>query len=65
MEKQLGETFIYNGHTLQVSEVENTEFVCSGCYFWEHNKLPCIGKVACTDDSRKDHRNVIFKLKKS
>lgn len=60
-ENKLGETFTWNGHTFEVAEVEDPEFSCSGCYFWEHNKLPCIGKVVCTDDSRQDHRNVIFK----
>lgn len=63
MDKELGSTFIYKGKKLQVSEVENSEFACAGCYFWEHN-IPCLAlALDCTDDSRKDNKNVIFKLK--
>lgn len=33
MEHKLGETFTWNGHTLEVAEVEGPENPCSGCYF--------------------------------
>lgn len=61
MEHKLGETFTWNGHTLEVAEVEDPEDPCSGCYFFEH-AISCYGKgLECMDDSRRDHTNVIFK----
>lgn len=33
MEHELGETFTWNGHTLEVAEVKDPEDPCSGCYF--------------------------------
>lgn len=61
MEHKLGETFIWNGHTLEVAEVEDPEHACTGCWFFEH-AITCYGNgLHCMDDSRKDNRNVIFK----
>ena len=61
MEHKLGETFTWNGHTLEVAEVEDPENACSGCYFFEHG-LSCYGNgLECMDDSRRDHTNLIFK----
>jgi hypothetical protein len=61
MEHKLGETFTWNGHTLEVAEVEDPEFACTGCWFFEH-AIPCYEKdLRCMDDSRRDHTNVIFK----
>lgn len=33
MEHKLGETFTWNGHTLEVAEVEDPDKACSGCWF--------------------------------
>lgn len=60
-ENKLGETFTWNGHTLEVAEVEDPEDPCSGCWFFEHT-ISCYGNgFNCMDDSREDHTNVIFK----
>ena len=60
-ENKLGETFTWNGHTLEVAEVEDPEDPCSGCWFFEHT-ISCYGnRLNCMDDSREDHTNVIFK----
>ena len=34
MEHELGETFTWNGHALEVVEVKDPEDPCSGCYFF-------------------------------
>lgn len=61
MEHKLGETFTWNGRTLEVAEVKDPEDLCSGCYFFEHG-ISCYWNVLeCMDDAREDHTNVIFK----
>ena len=51
-ENKLGETFTWNGHTLEVAEVEDPEDPCSGCWFFEHT-ISCYGNgLNCMDDSR-------------
>lgn len=60
MEKGIGETFEHEGHKLLVSDAQEWEFCCIGCYFFENNK-GCYGNgYNCTDDSREDGKNVIF-----
>lgn len=62
MEKRIGETFYWHEHRLKVAEVEDPEFTCTGCWFFEH-AVSCYGKgLHCMDDSRTDHTNVIFKV---
>ncbi len=61
MEHKLGETFTWDGHTLEVAEVENPKNACNGCYFFEH-AISCYGNgLECMDNLRRDHTNVIFK----
>ena len=61
MEHKLGETFTWNGNTLEVAEVEDPEHACNGCWFFEHSISCYDNGLNCMDDSRKDHTNVIFK----
>lgn len=59
MEKAIGEVFDYNGVTL--TTIENSS--CEGCFFY-HNNACTMGSskmIFCSELSRKDNKNVIFK----
>lgn len=65
MEQQLkiGDTFTLRGSTLSVEPAGKNpdgSFACDGCYFYEHG-LGCYNDYACTDSSREDNTNVIFR----
>lgn len=69
MERQIGETFSYNGTKLEVVEqsLENkdTENACNGCYFKSNFMVLCYknneitGECSCI--RRTDKKDVIFK----
>lgn len=62
MDRKIGETFMWEGLALEVAEAAaGAAHVCEGCYFHEHEK-PCFYvNEMCSDESRDDRRNVIFK----
>lgn len=61
MELTVGETFEYDGHLLKASPVESEHIACEGCYFYENNICCYHLEQSCTDDSRSDQQNVVFK----
>lgn len=62
MEHKLGETFEFEGNTLEVSEVEDIERPCVGCFFFGEGHHCFFGGIeSCMDEDREDHTNVIFK----
>ena len=62
MDRKIGETFMWEGLALEVAEsAADAPHVCAGCYFFDH-KEPCYSvNEMCSDESRADRRNVIFK----
>ena len=61
MEHELGETFTWNGHTLEVVEVKDPEDPCSGCYFFEHG-ISWYGEgLEWMGEARRKHTKVIIK----
>ena len=62
MEHKLGETFEFEGNTLEVSEVEDIERPCVGCFFFGEGHHCYFGGIEfCIFRFREDHTNVIFK----
>ena len=62
METKIGETFILEGLAFEVAEAAaGATHVCEGCYFYEHEKPWFYVNEMCSDESRADRRNVIFK----
>ena len=59
MYKEIGDTFKYQGVTLQVIETGAMYTNCKGCYFYE-TFGPCDQMLCCSTD-RKDGKEVIFK----
>lgn len=59
MERKIGETFIYEGKTLQVKESERVS--CDGCFF-DEQCVPLRKEVAgeCEFEYRTDNKEVIF-----
>ena len=59
MERKIGETFQFQGHKLRV--VEGGKYQCEECFFYN---LDCSSMMHahgfCSEDYRKDKRNVIF-----
>ena len=59
MERKIGETFEFEGKTLQVKET--SRYSCDGCFFnghCEHSSNLIIG--LCEKDQREDEKDVIF-----
>lgn len=61
MDREIGKTFMWEGRTLEVAPATGTSHVCEGCYFYEHEKQCHDVNEMCSDESRDDRRNVIFK----
>ena len=59
MERKIGETFQFQGHNLRV--VEGGRYQCEECFFYN---LDCSSMMHvhgfCSEDYRKDKRNIIF-----
>ena len=59
MERKIGETFQFQGHNLRV--VEGGRYQCEECFFYN---LDCSSMMHvhgfCSEDYRKDQRNIIF-----
>ena len=59
MERKIGETFQFEGKTLQVKESASSG--CDGCFF-DEQRIPCSKNVAgyCEFKFRADKKEVIF-----
>lgn len=59
MERKIGETFEFEGKTLQVKEIAHIS--CDGCFF-DEQRIPCSKYVAgyCASKFRTDKKEVIF-----
>ena len=58
MERKIGETFRFEGKTLQVKEIE--EHTCEGCFFKDNCVRAIVNKEAGECLGRVDKKNVIF-----
>lgn len=61
MDREIGKTFMWEGRTLEVAPATGASHACEGCYFYENEKQCYDVDEMCSDESRADRRNVIFK----